>query len=111
MQIEDWSFLAVVVTILLTPGPTNTLLAAAGAGVGWRRGVRLIPMETLGYWLATTVWGLLLAHRLSDFPLLLNAIKLISATMATFIRPTDWKIFSKARSAMLTSENRNTMVE
>ena len=35
----------------------------------------------------------------------------ISATMATFIRPTDWKIFSKARSAMLTSENRNTMVE
>jgi threonine/homoserine/homoserine lactone efflux protein len=79
MQIDDWSFLAVVFTILLTPGPTNTLLAAAGASAGWRRGARLIPMETLGYWLATTLWGLLLAHILRDYPLLLNAIKLISA--------------------------------
>ena len=79
MQIEDWSFLAVVFTILLTPGPTNTLLATAGATAGWRRGVGLIPMETLGYWLATSLWGLLLSHLLSDYPLLLNAIKLISA--------------------------------
>ena len=79
MQIADWSFLAVVVTILLTPGPTNTLLAAAGATAGWRRGVRLIPMESLGYWLGTTAWGLLLAQVLHEYPLLLNAIKLVSA--------------------------------
>jgi len=31
------------------------------------------------------------------------------ATMVTFIRPTDWKIFSKAREAMLTVAKPNTM--
>ena len=29
--------------------------------------------------------------------------------MVTFIRPTDWKIFSKARDAMLTVAKPNTM--
>ncbi len=29
--------------------------------------------------------------------------------MVTFIRPTDWKIFSKAREAMLTVAKPNTM--
>ncbi len=79
MQIDDWSFLAVVITILLTPGPTNTLLATAGASAGWRPSLTLIPMEGLGYLLATTVWGVLLQQLLMDYPLVINAIKLISA--------------------------------
>lgn len=79
MHIADWSFLAVVVTILLTPGPTNTLLAASGATSGWRSSITLIPLECLGYLLATTLWGGLLRQLLAEQPLLLNAIKLVSA--------------------------------
>ena len=79
MNIADWSFLAVVITILLTPGPTNTLLAASGATSGWRPSLMLIPLECLGYLAATTLWGLLLRQVLVEYPLLLNAIKLISA--------------------------------
>ena len=104
MQIADWSFLAVVVTILLTPGPTNTLLAAAGATAGWRRGVRLIPMESLGYWLATTAWGLLLAQVLHEYPLLLNAIKLVSAVYIAKLG------FDLLRGALVSPTNSHTPV-
>ncbi|ARU06369.1 hypothetical protein CCO03_18410 [Comamonas serinivorans] len=79
MHIADWSFLVMVITILLTPGPTNTLLAASGATSGWRSARSLIPMECLGYFLATTLWGVLLRQQLVDHPMLLNVIKLISA--------------------------------
>jgi len=40
--------------LLLTPGPTNTLLAVAGAEAGFARALRLIPAEMAGY-LVTTV--------------------------------------------------------
>lgn len=35
--------------LLLTPGPTNTLLALAGAERGWRGALWLVPMEVLAY--------------------------------------------------------------
>ena len=79
MHIADWSFLAVVITILLTPGPTNTLLATAGGINGWRSSASLIPLECAGYLVATTLWGVLLREALADYPLALSAIKLVSA--------------------------------
>jgi len=41
----SWFFIGLVVTILLTPGPTNTLLASSGIQVGVRKSFRLIPAE------------------------------------------------------------------
>ncbi|NBE08619.1 hypothetical protein [Paragemmobacter ruber] len=35
--------------LLLTPGPTNTLMLMAGAERGWRGVVRLIPVEVAAY--------------------------------------------------------------
>lgn len=46
--------LLAVLLLLVTPGPTNTLLAVAGAERGWRGALRLIPAE-LGAYLAVTV--------------------------------------------------------
>lgn len=43
------SFLIAAVTLLLTPGPTNTLLALAGAKEGIARVVRLLAASLLGY--------------------------------------------------------------
>lgn len=45
----SWLFIGLVATILLTPGPTNTLLASSGVQVGLRKSVKLIPAEVLGY--------------------------------------------------------------
>ncbi len=43
----SWFFIGLVITILLTPGPTNTLLASSGIQVGIRKSFRLIPAEAL----------------------------------------------------------------
>ncbi len=48
-------FLLAVLAILGMPGPTNTLLATASAGAGWRRGLILLPAELAGYLVAILV--------------------------------------------------------
>ena len=45
----SWFFIGLVITILLTPGPTNTLLASSGIQVGLRKSLLLIPAEAIGY--------------------------------------------------------------
>lgn len=69
------SFAAAVALILATPGPTNTLLAAAGARAGLRASLTLVPAEMLGYALAIAVWGLGLgpaSAALPSLPLILR---------------------------------------
>ena len=48
----SWFFVGLVVTVLMTPGPTNTLLASSGIQVGVRRSLALIPTEALGYFIS-----------------------------------------------------------
>ncbi len=43
------SFSAAVLLLLLTPGPTNTLMMLAGYGRGWRGSLVLIAAELAGY--------------------------------------------------------------
>ena len=43
----SWFFIGLVITILLTPGPTNTLLASSGIQVGLRKSLLLIPAKVV----------------------------------------------------------------
>jgi threonine/homoserine/homoserine lactone efflux protein len=61
-------FLLSTVIILLTPGPTNTLLAAAGLGQGAKRALPLIVFEFAGYLIAISGWGILLASLEKYYP-------------------------------------------
>lgn len=50
------SFVLASLVLLLTPGPTNTLLGAFGAATGFRRAAALPLAEALGYGIAIPVF-------------------------------------------------------
>ncbi|NNH78566.1 LysE family transporter [Acinetobacter sp. ANC 5380] len=87
----SWLFIGLVVTILLTPGPTNTLLASSGIQVGVRQSLRLIPAESIGYLISITVWGIIIGTVSSRFPILPIFLKLLSALYIIFLAIKLWK--------------------
>jgi threonine/homoserine/homoserine lactone efflux protein len=84
-------FIGLVVAILLTPGPTNTLLASSGIQVGWRKSFRLIPAEAFGYLLAITAWGLLIGKVSLHMPFLPMLLKLFSAAYIIYLAIKLWR--------------------
>ncbi|MFB2553105.1 threonine transporter [Ensifer soli] len=78
VPMSPFAFLATALLILSTPGPTNTLLAANGAGRGWRASLTLPLAEALGYILAVGGY-VLLAETLRGVAFALPALKLAAA--------------------------------
>jgi threonine/homoserine/homoserine lactone efflux protein len=87
----SWLFIGLVITILLTPGPTNTLLASSGIQVGVRKSLRLIPAESCGYLIAITVWGMVIGTVSAKWPILPTLLKLLSALYIIFLAIKLWK--------------------
>lgn len=87
----SWFFIGLVITILLTPGPTNTLLASSGIQVGIRKSFRLIPAEALGYLISITLWGALIGTVSAHLPLLPIILKLFSASYIIFLAIKLWR--------------------
>lgn len=81
----SFMFIGLVVAILLTPGPTNTLLASAGIQAGVKQSLKLIPAEVMGYLIAITSWGILLESVSHFIPWLPPVLKLISATFILYL--------------------------
>lgn len=81
------SFVAAALVVLLTPGPTNTLLAAAGAAMGFRRAALLPLAEAAGYALAIGAF-LALTSYLSEVQFVMPALKATAAL---------WLLLSAAR--------------
>ncbi|WOE40875.1 LysE family translocator [Acinetobacter chinensis] len=84
-------FIGLVVTILLTPGPTNTLLASSGIQVGVRKSFRLIPAEAFGYMISISVWGGLIGSISAQFPAVPTVLKLFSAGYIIYLAIRLWK--------------------
>ena len=87
----SWLFIGLVITILLTPGPTNTLLASSGVQVGVRKSLLLIPAESVGYLIAITAWGMLIGKVSDTFPLIAPFLKLLSAGYIVFLAVKLWR--------------------
>ena len=87
----SWFFIGLVVTILLTPGPTNTLLASSGIQVGIRKSLALIPAEALGYLISITIWGLIIGSVSKQFPSVPVILKLFSAGYILFLALKLWR--------------------
>ncbi|TXJ09054.1 MAG: LysE family translocator [Acinetobacter sp.] len=88
-------FMSVVITILLTPGPTNTLLAASGIQIGIQKSLKLIPAEVLGYVIAISVWGVLIKAMSGSMPWLPVVLKLLSAAFILVLAVRLWKTSTK----------------
>ena len=86
-----WFFIGLVITILLTPGPTNTLLATSGIQVGIRKSLRLIPAEAFGYLISITAWGFLIGKVSVHLPLLPTILKLFSASYIIYLAIKLWR--------------------
>jgi len=87
----SWFFIGLVITILFTPGPTNTLLASSGVQVGVRKSLLLIPAEALGYIVAITAWGMLIGKVSTALPLLPTFFKLMSAGYILYLAIKLWR--------------------
>lgn len=90
------SFIVAAIVILVTPGPTNTLLAASGAAMGWRRAALLPVAEAAGYLIAVTGY-LSLASFLAEAGPAMPALKGIAAA---WLFHCAWKLWTQpAQSA------------
>lgn len=87
----SWLFIGLVLTILLTPGPTNTLLASSGIQVGLRKSIRLIPAEAFGYLFAISFWGILIGKISAQLPVLPHLLKLFSAAYILYLAIKLWR--------------------
>lgn len=91
LSMISWLFIGLVMTILFTPGPTNTLLVSSGIQVGVRQSLRLIPAESFGYILSITLWGVVIGTVSSQFPIVPSLLKLLSAIYIIILAMKLWK--------------------
>ena len=86
----DWVFLFGTAAILLTPGPTNTLLAAAGLAQGLRRAAPLVGFELAGYLVGITAWGLFLASAQTAYPGIGIVVRVASSVYLAYVAIRIW---------------------
>lgn len=83
-------FILAVLTILGTPGPTNTLLATSGVTVGVRKSLPLLGAELSGYLIAILVIRGVLSPIIAAFPLVGTILKVMVASYICWIAVRLW---------------------
>jgi len=91
-------FILAVLALLATPGPTNTLMAAAGAQRGVGRSLPLLAGELGGYLIAITTWMALAGTAAAAQPLVPVIAKFVAAA---FLVWSAWKLWANAGHADL----------
>lgn len=84
------AFAFAVLLLLLTPGPTNTLLAMSGATRGFKASLPLIGAECAGYFTAIVPLVFLAAPLLIDQPAAALGIKLASTLWVLLLAARLW---------------------
>ncbi len=81
-----------ILLLLVTPGPTNTLMALAGAERGWTRALRLIPAELVGYVAVTLPLALLGARLLEEAPLARTVVTATAGAWVLWLALSMWRL-------------------
>ncbi len=80
-----------IAVVLITPGPTNTLLAAAGLRQGMRRSLPLVGAELAGYIVSISLWGSCLAQATHVLPWLPSVLRIASGLYIAYLAMKMWK--------------------
>lgn len=80
-----------IIVVLITPGPTNTLLAAAGLRQGVRRSLPLIAAELAGYLVSISVWGHFLAQAAHALPWLPSLLRVAAGVYIAYLAVDMWR--------------------
>lgn len=83
-------YMLAVLTLLGTPGPTNTLLATAGALAGVRKSLILLIAELSGYFVAIATIRIVLGPVFAAYPLIGVALKVAVAVYLGWIAAKLW---------------------
>jgi threonine/homoserine/homoserine lactone efflux protein len=92
-------FTLAVLAVLGTPGPTNTLLATAGATGGVRRSLPLVPAEAAGYSISILALGLVLGPAVTSAPALAGALR---AAVGAYLLLLAVRLWRGGRAALAT---------
>src|SRR3979490_428653 len=79
-----------IVIVLITPGPTNILLAASGSTQGVKRSMPLIGSELLGYVLSISFWGYLIASTSQTMHWFSASVRLVSSGYILYLAMRMW---------------------
>ncbi len=85
------TFALAVLAVLVTPGPTNTLLMTSGAIAGFRRSVPLLVGELLGYNVSIAVIGIVLGPVITAAPQFRIGIRIAAAAYLVFVGAKLWR--------------------
>lgn len=85
------AFVIAVLLLLLTPGPTNTLLAVSGASAGMRRSLPLVGAELAGYLTTIIPLSTFAGPWLSGQPQAALAVKLVAAIWVVMLAARLWR--------------------
>ncbi|EEA00613.1 amino acid efflux pump, RhtB family, LysE superfamily [Burkholderia sp. H160] len=80
-----------IVVVLVTPGPTNTLLAAAGLRNGTRRALPLIAAELAGYLVSISAWGRFFAQAAQVWPWLPLLLRVAASVYIAWLAVDMWR--------------------
>lgn len=90
-MIESWLFVIAILAVLLIPGPSNAFLANVAHHQGTLAGLKLIPIEILGYVYGISIWSLIIHLSLPIWPMLIHILHFFSALYVIWLAAKLWR--------------------
>ena len=103
MTLASFSLLAL--GLLAAPGPTNALMAMAGAEAGVRRVLRLIPVVLAGYLLVALPLAFLGTGVVAHWPLLALAVRMAAAVWVLLLAVRLRRMGARAGASAVTARS------
>ena len=99
-MIDPIAFILAALTLLATPGPTNTLLAMSGAAAGLRPSLRLLGAELAGYMISILTLSLVLGPLVRGNAMVSVTLKGLCALYLVYLAIKLWR---EGSSALITN--------